>query len=342
MARVGIPRGLLFFEYSQLIITFFKYLGADVIISNPTNKKIINEGTKIAVDDACIPVKIYHGHILNLKDRVDYLFVPRIIGLSKGDYICPKFSGLPEMISNSIDNLPKIINTTIDLTKSDKSLKNSILEIGHFISPFNNRIIASFESALNKYKLQKRYIKRGILPEDDIQNKKTFNVFDSKKSKIMILGHPYLIYDSYLNMNIIKKLREDDFDVITPEMFDENIIKEYANKYQGNIFWEFSRKLIGTYFYLVEKRLVDGVIYLSSFGCGIDSVVCETIERRIRKANIPFMLITLDEHTGQAGLNTRIEAFVDMMKWRNNNEIDVSTDGKHVYSNKDDFRGIRY
>ncbi|MDF2698715.1 MAG: hypothetical protein K0Q49_271 [Haloplasmataceae bacterium] len=321
--KIGIPRALLFYEYSPLWIAFFSNLGAEVVLSEQTNKRVLHQGTQTTVDDACIPVKLYHGHVLNLKDKVDYIFVPRIMGVSKGDFICPKFCGIPEMIKNSLTDIPKMINTTIDFTKTDKHFNDTIIEIGKYITKDENKILSSYDSALSEFNLYKDKLKQGQLPTDT----NNINIFESNNRKIMLMGHPYNIYDNFINMNVIKKLRDDQYDVITPEMIDDNITSEYALQYDGKIFWNFARKLIGSCLYEVEKKQIDGMIYICSFGCGIDSIVSEIVERRIRKANIPFMLITIDEHSGEAGFNTRLEAFTDMIKWRHNLENNLSTHG---------------
>ena len=63
-------------------------------------------GAQYCVDEACLPVKVFHGHVCYLKDKCDLLFIPRIMQLYKDEYICPKFCGLPEMVINSIPGLP--------------------------------------------------------------------------------------------------------------------------------------------------------------------------------------------------------------------------------------------
>jgi predicted nucleotide-binding protein (sugar kinase/HSP70/actin superfamily) len=77
-------------------------------------------------------------------------------------------------------------------------------------------------------------------------------------------------------------------------------------------FWTFARN---TYGFTVESSLekkVNGIIYISSFACGIDSVIVELIKDKI--GDFPFMILKVDEHTGEAGLETRVEAFVDMLE----------------------------
>ena len=63
-----------------------------------------------------------------------------------------------------------------------------------------------------------------------------------------------------------------------------------------------------------------GIIHLISFGCGPDSLVGELVERRARRKGFPFLLLTLDEHSGETGLLTRLEAFVDTLQWRRGKE----------------------
>lgn len=312
--RVGIPRGLLYYEYSPLWTNFFQKLGVDVLTSHKSNKRIINNGTFHTVDDACIPVKLYHGHVLDLKDKVDYLFIPRIMGVYPKEYICPKFCGLPEMINCSIQGLPKVINTKIDLTKKNNE-KASVLEIGRHFCSNKKLILEAYEHAKTIYKSYKDDFLMGILPEENLTIKATQPFIKDKK--IMVMGHPYILYDDYLNMNIINKIRDYGFDILTPDMLSEDTISDYAKSYNQKIFWLFFRKLIGASLYMIEHNLADGVIFISSFGCGIDSVVSELVERKMRKNNVPFMLMVIDEHTGEAGFNTRLEAFIDMINWRN-------------------------
>lgn len=84
---------------------------------------------------------------------------------------------------------------------------------------------------------------------------------------------------------------------------------------------------MGSAFSVIEERKIDGILYISSFGCGIDSILIDLVQRKSKEKKVPFMLLTLDEQTGEAGINTRIEAFLDMMKWRNRDEDNVSTHG---------------
>lgn len=326
--KVGIPRGLWFYDYYPLWKTFYEYLGAEVVLSKPTNKQILDMGVKNTVDEACLPVKIFHGHVIDLKDKVDYIFVPKMMSVYEKEYICPKFCGLPEMVFHSIKDLPELIDIEINFNKTRKNLEQTIYKFGYYITKDKEKIKKAYDKALMNYSNYKMKLRNGYLPIDgkfvDFNNK----IDRSIKSRIAVVGHTYNMYDSYTSMNLFNKLKKDKIDIIVPEMIDFEIINKYANELEKKMFWSFGRKLLGSSMYFAEEQNVDGIIYISSFGCGIDSIVQDLFERNSRKeGKIPFLLLTIDEHSGEAGINTRIEAFLDMIEWRKRNEGNLSAHG---------------
>lgn len=291
---VGIPKGLLYYKYYPFLHTFFTELGAEIITSDNTNKEILNEGVKYCVDDACLPVKIFHGHVFSLRDRCDIIVIPRIMQLRNKEYICPKFCGLPEMIINSIPDMPRTIIEPIYAT-SRKQLYSWAEVAGSIITKDRFRIKKAFNEALIK---QKNYT-TGIKDKDYRLN-------------IALVGHPYNIYDTFTNMNVVEKLNKLGVGIITEEYISDNLIDEEVVKLYKKPFWTFARNSYGFAVHSVKEKKIDGIIYISSFACGIDSVVIELIKDKID--DFPFMILKLDEHTGEAGLNTRIEAFADMLE----------------------------
>lgn len=327
--KIGVPRALLFYEYYPLWISFFEGLGAEVVVSENTNKEILDIGVKNTVDEACIPVKIFHGHVVSIKDKVDYLFIPRIKSIFKNEHICPKFSGLPEMIKYSIKDLPQLIDVEINFFKSRKSLKDTILKIGKYFTTDYTLIMAAYDKAYLEYKRHRKDIKETeTISQDKLDKLSETKCSNVNNKKIMVMGHPYNIYDSYLNMEIMDKIKSNGAEILTPDMLDDKCVFKYAEKFHGSLYWTFARMLVGTALYLVDTEEADGIVYISTFGCGIDSVVGDIVEKLIRRnSNIPFVLISLDEHSGEAGINTRIEAFMDMIKWRDILEDNISSYG---------------
>lgn len=307
---IGIPKGLLYYKYYPLAETFFKELGCDIITSNDTNKNILNLGVKYCVDEACLPVKVFHGHIAEIKDNCDMIFIPRIMRIYPREYICPKFCGLPEMIVNDIPNMPKVLSAPIYADNS-KNLYKSMIKLGSNITSNRFKIKSAFEKALKEQSQFSCGIKN-----------------DGYKITVAFVGHPYNTCDNYTNMNLVKKLNSMGVGVITEDFVPSECIDNEVSKLFKRPFWSFARESYGASVYLSNSKKVDGIIYISSFACGIDSVVTELVKDNID--NTPFLILKIDEQTGEAGFNTRIEAFVDMLERRKEFENNISTHGKYI------------
>lgn len=331
--KIGIPAGLLYFSYAPMWKTFFEDLGSEVVVSGNTNKKILDDGVRSCVDEACLPVKIYHGHIKSLMDKADAIFIPRIMSISKNEYICPKFCGLPDMVRSSIHNLPALIESTINLRKSENSIIDSMADAAGLITKNKTKIMDAYKKAcIAQSRFEDKMRATGDF-ESSISSEEKSSI--NSKRKIAVIGHPYNVYDSFINMNIIKKLNSEGYSVITIEMVDPLVIEEKSGIMAKRHFWTFGRKIIGAGLSFIDNKEVDGIIYLSSFACGIDSLMEDYLERQLRRrGNIPYMKITLDEHSGEAGLNTRLEAFIDMVRWREENESNISAHGRNVCSSQ--------
>ncbi|HML24961.1 MAG TPA: hypothetical protein PKD09_25125 [Aggregatilinea sp.] len=124
----------------------------------------------------------------------------------------------------------------------------------------------------------------------------------------------------------------------TPDMIPDISVNMYAACLSKPVFWHYARIAIGSAFHMVNECELDGMVYVMGFGCGIDSFVGDLIERRMRRmTDIPFITVTIDEHSGEAGINTRLEAFLDMIEWRKANENNISAPGECLYSCEGDF-----
>ncbi len=308
--RVGIPKGLLYYKYYPFIERFLIQLDAEIITSKDTNKDILNQGVKYCVDEACLPIKIFHGHVIDIKDKCDLLIIPRIMRLREREFICPKFCGLPEMIINSIPNMPKVMTEPIYAT-SEKELYVWCKKLGEMLTKNKSKIRAAFNSALE----EQRNFKFGIKDE-------------GYKKNIALVGHPYNLYDTFINMDVVKKLNKLGVGVVTEEYGDMDQIKAEVNNLFKKPFWTFAANSYGFTTSIAKDNELDGAIYISSFACGIDSVVLELIQEKIQ--DFPFLVLKVDEHTGEGGLDTRIEAFIDMIERKKNDEDNICTLRKHT------------
>ena len=316
---MGIPRALLYYYYYPMWRVFFEELGAKVLLSSPSTKGMLSAGLKHAVDDICLPVKLSFGHVLDLSGRVDYIFLPRLISVEKREYICPKFLGLPDMVRR-IPGIPPLIDVDISLYKNKKGLYKAVKKVGALFNANSLAIWRAYRRSLSALKSYFRLLELGLIPAEAMavmENRVKESPYISGDSlKVGLIGHPYNIYDGYVSMDAIKKLRRMGAAVLTAENVSEKTVNRHASMLPKKLFWTLGRRMIGAANHYMERPDISGLVYVAAFGCGPDSMTGELIEREARARRIPFLSLNIDEHTGEAGVVTRLEAFLDMVRWR--------------------------
>jgi len=304
MITIGIPRAFLYYDYGHCCRAFFEELGARVIVSGESNLKILDKGAELCVDEACLALKLFYGHTADIKNKVDYLFIPRLTSISKGEYICPKIGGLPDLVRHTIPGVPKLISPEINLRKSYRQLIPAVLEAGRYFTGDDRKIMTAYRKAANMWR-------------EDTKHSLIIPPAESPSLNIAVIGHSYNVHDRIISMNTLEKLKSSGASVYTCEMLPEELINNECGSLSKKIFWHYGRKTVGSCLYLSKQIEIDGIIFLMTYGCGVDSFMADYAERKIRRqSSVPFMLINLDEHTGEAGLNTRLEAFTDMVGMR--------------------------
>ena len=281
-------------------------MGYEVKVSSISNKKILNEGTKLALSETCLPVKFYYGHVLELaQKKVDYIFVPRLVSFNKKEYLCPRFMGLPDTIEHNIPDTPPLIVPTINYNNKE-TWKNAALEVGK-------------QLGVSPVKSYKAYIKGALKERNKAKAKEAElnQVLTNANKKIALIGRDYILNDEITGTSIKEKIKSSGYEIITSNLFNDREVME-GNKYiDKKLYWTLNKRLFGSAMSLVSKGQVDGIVQVIAFGCGPDSIVCELIERKIKRiSSIPNMTLTLDEHTGEAGMFTRLEAFFDLLERR--------------------------
>ncbi|WP_054692824.1 acyl-CoA dehydratase activase-related protein [Syntrophomonas palmitatica] len=332
--KVGIPRGLFFYYYYPLWKTFFNDLGAEVIVSRETCRFTMDQGIEMSVDEICLPVKVYFGHVRELcGQKLDYLFAPRLVSVEPKAYICPKFMGIPDMLAACIKGLPPLIDITVDVSKTNKYLQRDIERIGALFNCSKRQAERAFaHGRFENYRCLK-IAQQGYTMAEAIRIWEGQERPVSQKGdlNICVLGHGYSLYDDHISMNLISRLRNMGCNIHMVETFAADEIEKEAAHMPKRVFWTLGRKLVGTALHMEKRPEIDGIVYLACFGCGPDSLIGEIIERRVQ--NKPFMLVTVDEHTGEGGVLTRLEAFCDMLRRRRmQDEGNLSPHGECLYS----------
>lgn len=302
---IGIPRALLFHKYKNLWQKFFEELNCQVIVSPETNKKILEEGANLAIDESCLSLKLFLGHVDYLKDKADYIFIPHIVSLHRREEICVKLTALYDIARNTfLKN--KFIEYTIDVNKFRPEFL-AFFRLGWNFSKNPFSIISAYFRAKRE---QERYRQALIRAQD-----KKIGSRKLDKPLILIVSHPYTTYDGFLGRPIIDFLEHEGSDVIYSDIADEDKIKNLSKNISSDLYWTYNKELLGGL--ELYKDIADGIIFLVTFPCGPDALVVNLCQNKLKK---PMITIVLDELQGEVGLKTRLESFIDIIKLRKKNE----------------------
>ena len=296
---IGIPKAYLYYRYHILWENFFSNLGCKVLISSSTTKETIEQGKRLSIDESCLSSKIYLGHVASLQKKCDYILVPRVYNYGKNEQVCVKFNATYDIIKNLFPDT-KILDYNVELTKQPFKII-TYFNLGLKITKNPFKIITSY---LKAKKCDAKYWKEQL----QLQTQK----LNTNKPKILLVSHPYNVYDNYIGIPIIKKLEQMGIEIIYANLLNHKIAKMYAKNLSPTLYWTYSKELIGAIEYY--QYSVDGIIFLTTFPCGPDSLVNELMLRKI--SNLPITNILVDEQTSTTGLETRIESFIDIINER--------------------------
>ena len=98
--KIGIPRSINYYQNRYMWKYFFEKLDVEIVLSPKTNKEIIIEGNSIANDEMCLSLKNYLGHIKFLKDKCDYILIPRIDNYGRNNQTCTNFLSFYDIVNN--------------------------------------------------------------------------------------------------------------------------------------------------------------------------------------------------------------------------------------------------
>lgn len=291
---VGIPRALFYYLDKDIVVPFLKKLSIDVKISSKTNKQIIEQGMKYASDEMCLSLKNYIGHVFSLIDDCDFILVPRIDNYGLMNQTCTNFIAAYDLINNLFNT--KVLEYNIDLNNK-QTLKKGLFKIGKFLKKSDFDIKNAYYYAVNNYKkVQKQLINNNL------------EKLNSDQSKILLISHSYNSYDDIIGKPLVDMIKKQGIEVIYADRFDKSLCLKLSKNISKDLYWKYSKELIGAY--EIAKDKINGVVFLSTFPCGLDSLANELL---IRKLKLPYLNVVVDEMYGETGLETRVESFSDII-----------------------------
>jgi predicted CoA-substrate-specific enzyme activase len=304
---IGIPRMLYVNDFLPFWQAFFTELGYRVVLSQNTNRPLINRSLEATVAETCFPAKVGLGHVLDLLDKkVDIIFLPSFIRLpvshdsAKDTQACPYAQAFPYIAKASIRfgktrtvEPVLLLHDKRQFNKSMKALGRSLGRGGVDVA----RAQRCATRALNDYhhSLERRgsEILATLKPGD---------------LALVLIGRNYNTCDTGINMNLPTKIRDLGVQAIPMDFLPLHKV-DLAG--QEHMYWKSGQKIMAAGRFMKEHPGLFP-LYITNFGCGPDSFITHFFRQEM--SGKPFLQLEIDEHSADAGAITRIEAFLDSLK----------------------------
>ncbi len=309
---IGIPRGLMiFFSQFPFWKTFFDELGFRVVVSSETDRELITTSLELIAAETCFPVEVIHGHVQDLLDRkVDHVFLPFIVNSKADDNNPTSNSNCPWVQAH-----PFMVRSAYANSKETEKFLTPTLHFRYFGRVLNKELSEFMNSTFG---ISKSKVKAAIAKADEAQisfdntirlrGVEVMKNLPKDKKIFVILGRPYNTGDPMLNLDLVKKLINLDVYPIPIDYLpleNENIFGDYPMMY-----WPNGQKILSAS-RIIRKHEQLFALYLSNFRCGPDSFLTHYVREEM--LGKPYLHLEVDEHSADAGLLTRCEAFLDSL-----------------------------
>jgi predicted nucleotide-binding protein (sugar kinase/HSP70/actin superfamily) len=295
-SRIGIPRAFYYYQYPALWEAFFGALGMEPVVPPPAGAQTIAAASSFTESEHCLAHKIFDAQIIFLLDKAEALFIPRILSMTRRHICCAKFGALPDasralLRSPGLSSLP-VLSPEINEHKKP---------LGKTLAAFARELGAEKQSAQEAAEWGLGALKQAW----DLrigQNRAL------PPGRFLLLGHPYTVEEPFIVRGIRDKLSQMAIPLEIMS-FESAPLPPSFIRWCG--FNKMYRKLLE-----LDVTSYRGVIQIGTFNCGPDSVFTNVFRGICGERKIPFLVITLDEHTAFSGIETRLEAFADSLEWR--------------------------
>ncbi|MFH1483793.1 MAG: acyl-CoA dehydratase activase, partial [Chloroflexota bacterium] len=321
---VGIPRALVVYDYAPLLIGFLNALDARVVLSSRTTKEIMERAVELSYTDSCFPLKLLHGHVASL-DSVDHVLYPCAIRLGKKDgdenqkYACPLVQASPFIVRQVLNLGERLLIPIVDFSRGDAetidSLADAAVKMGFSRSKGKEAAVAGIEA-------QRRFETERV----ELGSRLLKQLHESGQLGVVLLTRAYMSQDSGANLGIAEKLAQLG---VVPVPLDFLPLSEVDPKtYSDRPYWSYEGKFIaGTAITAPDPQLYG--LALTNFGCGPNSFILRIMEDIM--GGKPLGQLEIDEHAAEAGIVTRLEAFVDTIRGYARSAKQHEASRKYIY-----------
>jgi predicted CoA-substrate-specific enzyme activase len=315
---IGISKSFQTNTIYPLYYNFFTKLGFKVVLSELIEK----EGIDKIRSSFCYPVEIAHGYFQDLLNKkVDYIFLPHITQMETPDKhaykrLCVFVQGENYYLRTTFKNekLPKLLTPIIDLSKNKEGIQQIFIKIAKQLGKTKKEGKEAFQYADAHQKAMLEEFKEiGTKALEEL--KKNPNKFG-----MVLFGRSYNAFAGEANLNIPHKFSSKNLMIIPHDFLTSENMDSYNNMY-----WYSGQQILKSARFVKEHEQLFGV-FITNFSCGPDSFIISFFRNIM--GNKPSLTLELDSHSADVGIDTRIDAAIDIIK----NYLELNKKGRLKYS----------
>jgi predicted CoA-substrate-specific enzyme activase len=293
---IGVPRALLTHTLYPLFQTFFKELGFNVVLSDIDDDKELMTNAPF-----CYPVQVLHGAMVDLiKKDIKTIFLPHVHNMPKHKdavecTFCPITQASPYIIDQAFKDV-KLLNPVLDFMYGYHDEESLIDMAIKELNVSKQQAKDAYKKAVNKQiEIEQHFLELG--------EKTLKQLEETEEIGVLLLGRSYNAFPPETSLLIPKKLASMGVTVIPFDFLETDG--------DTNLTWYFSN-YVKTAIDLTVKKDNLFVLYINSFSCTLDSFFQNYVRSEMH--NKPYLFLELDAHTADAGIQTRLEAFLEIIK----------------------------
>ncbi len=301
--KIGLPYVFFFHDYLPYWSTLLHELGFEVVVSGKTNRRIVNLGVEMVLAETCFPVKVAYGHVKSLVEKgIKRLFIPSFVDVTPREdpfpkgCSCPLVQSLPYQIRVAFKDT-EVLAPVVKLKEGRDFIFEQLRRVFRPLGITSRQLRKAMDAAEQaQAKFQKTIRQKGQEVLSEI-----------KDLTVVVVGRPYNAFDRGMNLEIPQKLAALGVASVPMDFLpEEDIYHDWPEMY-----WRSGQRILRAGRAL-RKNPYLYPIYISNFSCGPDSFIHKYFERELRGR--PYLYIEIDEHSADAGVITRCEAFLDSVR----------------------------
>ncbi|MCC6132002.1 MAG: hypothetical protein IT186_18930 [Acidobacteria bacterium] len=295
---IGVPRASSLMGTLPFWATFWKELGHRPVLSRASSQETLLRGMRHLSVGVCLPVKLTAGHVSELLEgEADRVFVPAMMSLPGDDpsFTCPYTMAVPFIVGTA--QTDRFLSPVVRF-ESEQLFATGFEPLLEILGTTREKVREAFRTGLWA---QQEF--------DEIFRTRASVLLAARPGRraFAVLGRPYGLLDSYLNLGLFERLRRLEVLAIPQTLLP---VRQKDRPSRSPLPWRFPANMHEAALWLREQKDLSPLV-LSSFGCGPDAFTLRHIEEALQSR--PHLILELDEHRGEAGMLTRLEAFIDQL-----------------------------